>query len=114
MEHVLRDFRYATRSLRRTPAFTLAALATLALGIGATAAVFGVVNAALLAPPPYPDPQRLFVMGSNGQIFNYLRDRSRSFTRIARRSRGPTSAPRRRSGSSCSSWARTTIRRAKS
>jgi len=45
--------------LRRTPAITLAALITLAIGIGANTAVFGVVDGLLLRPLPYPDPGRL-------------------------------------------------------
>ena len=71
MSRLRQDIRYAVRSLRRSPAFTLAALATLALGIGATPAIFTVVNAALLQPPPYPDPQRILVLGyQDGQTFH--------------------------------------------
>lgn len=83
MDRLWRDLRYAARSLRSAPAFALAALATFGLGIGATTAVFSVVNAAILEPPPYPDPHRLLAMGSDGQIFHYLQDRARSFERVA-------------------------------
>jgi putative ABC transport system permease protein len=50
------------RSLARTPGFTLAVIATIALGIGATSAMFSVVYAALLRPLPYPDPDRLAII----------------------------------------------------
>ena len=55
-----RDIRYAVRSLSRAPAFTLAAVSILALGMGATTAIFSVVNAALLRPLPYPRSQDLW------------------------------------------------------
>ena len=60
MATLLQDLRFALRSLRRAPAFPLAAIATLALGIGATTAIFSTLNAVLLKPLPYPDAQDLY------------------------------------------------------
>src|SRR6185369_334080 len=60
METLLQDLKFALRSFRRAPAFPLAAIATLALGIGATTAIFSTLNAVLLKPLPYPQPEDLY------------------------------------------------------
>jgi putative ABC transport system permease protein len=62
MALVLQQFRFSARALRRTPIFTLIATTTLAVGIGATTAVFSVVHQALLDPLPYPNAARLAVI----------------------------------------------------
>ncbi len=59
LEDIQRDASYAARGLARNPGFAIAAVVTLALGIGAATAVFSVVNAVLLRPLPYPDSDRL-------------------------------------------------------
>jgi predicted permease len=59
LEAATQDARFAMRSLRRSPAFTAVAVASLALGIGASTAIFTLVNAMLLRPLPFPDPNRL-------------------------------------------------------
>src|SRR5687767_15405586 len=70
MESFIRDVTFAFRSLKRQPAFAITAVLTIALGIGATTAIFSVVNAVLLRPLPYTDAARL------GTIWSDLRARN--------------------------------------
>jgi len=62
MRMFVRDFAFAARTLRKNPAFALTAIVTLALGIGATTAIFSVVNTVLLRPLPYDHPERLTII----------------------------------------------------
>jgi predicted permease len=68
------DIRYALRGLRRAPMFALVAILSLAIGIGANSAIFSVVNALLLRPLPYPDPDRLVVLWLRSPGINIPQD----------------------------------------
>lgn len=103
MDQLLQDFRYGIRGLLRQPAFALTAILTLALGIGATTAIFSVVNAVILRPLPYPEADRVVAImnlwtatGARGATvsapdFGDWKAQAQSFAAMAYYSGGETS-----------------------
>src|SRR5512140_1603968 len=93
-ETTFQDLRHALRRLGKSPGFSGAVILTLALGIGATTAIFSVVYGVLLQPLPYPQPDRLTAVwevmpsGHHARLadpnFADFRDQNRSFSAIAR------------------------------
>jgi len=89
---MIQDFKYGIRMLLQKPTYTVIAIATLALGIGATTSLFSVVNAVLLRPLPYPNAKRLVhvgqqyrsgLMGAGEPKFLYWRSHAQSFEELA-------------------------------
>ncbi len=97
MSNSLQDLRFAIRQLRKSPGFALTTILTLALGIGATTAIFSLINGVLLRPLPFPEPDRVMSVASLDQLagkpgvpssvsypdFFDWRSRNRSFEAIA-------------------------------
>ncbi len=92
MQSLLRDLRFAVRTLARTPLLTIAVVLTLALGIGANTAVFTVANVVLLRPFPFPSPEQIVSITSgdaakenSGTLLRYelVRDYNQSFQSVS-------------------------------
>src|SRR5262245_26252522 len=85
MESFMQDLRFGVRMLLKSPAFTLAAILSLAIGIGSNTALFSVVNAVLWRPLPYPGAERLVRVGEEGsaEVFTALSQTPRAFDGVA-------------------------------
>jgi len=98
MDSVAQDLKYAVRSLRKAPGFTIVAALALALGIGANTVLFSVISFALLRPVPFSDPDRLLIINQTG-CSSSTRPRPRSRTLPAR---GSTTSIGKRRWEGCS------------
>ena len=75
MDQIIQDVRFGWRLLRRSPGFTIAAVLALALGVGATTAVFTLLDRVVLRPLPYPDPERLLMVWETNDAKGRLHER---------------------------------------
>ena len=101
MNSLFQDLRYAFRQLRKSPAFTVPVIATLALGVGANTAIFTLINAVMLKPLPVEEPRQLYRLGDNNNccvmtgtqnggsvvlysypLYEHLRDHTPEFTEL--------------------------------
>jgi macrolide transport system ATP-binding/permease protein len=121
LELFMQDLRYALRQLRRSPAFTLTAILTLALGIGANTAIFTLVHAVMLKSLPVTNPGEIYRIGANDKcctwngsmddwsifsypLYQYLRDHTPAFEEMAAFSTNNPSLSVRRSGTTAPAY----------